>query len=116
MVYEALEVAALLMKRRIDASVINARFISPLDGSMIEDVCRHTKKIVTMEEGVLEGGFGSAILEFVERENIAGIKVRRIGLPRRFIEHGRREELFQKYNLTPDAICDVIEREVIKHG
>ena len=116
MVYTALEVAALLMKRRIDASVINARFISPLDGAAIEDVCRHTGKIVTMEEGVLKGGFGSAVLEFLERENIRGIKARRIGLPGRFIEHGRRDELFQKYNLTPDAICDVIEKEVMKNG
>jgi len=113
MVYTALEVAVLLMKRKIDAAVINARFVSPLDGSMMEDICRQTRKIVTMEEGVLEGGFGSAVLEFLERENIHGIKARRIGLPDRFIEHGRREELFQKYNLTPDAICDVIEREVI---
>ena len=113
MVYTALELAALLMKRRIDAAVVNARFINPLDGSMIEDICRHTKKIVTIEEGVLEGGFGSAVLEFLERENIHGIKVRRIGLPGRFIEHGRREELFQKYNLTPDAICDVIVKEML---
>ena len=116
MVYPALEVAALLMKRRIDASVINARFISPLDGSAIEETCRHTKKIVTMEEGVLEGGFGSAVLELLERENIHGMKVKRIGFPGRFIEHGRREELFQKYNLTPDAICDVIIKEVVNNG
>ncbi|MBI5123999.1 MAG: 1-deoxy-D-xylulose-5-phosphate synthase, partial [Candidatus Omnitrophica bacterium] len=113
MVQTALETAVLLMKRKINASVINARFITPLDGSLIEDICRATKKIVTMEEGVLEGGFGSAILEFLERENIEGIKVRRIGVPDKFIEHGRHEELFQKYNLTPDAICDVIIREVI---
>jgi 1-deoxy-D-xylulose-5-phosphate synthase len=113
MVHTALETAAMLMKKRIDASVINARFITPLDGDMIEEVCRGTKKIVTLEEGVLDGGFGSAVLEFLERENISGIKVRRIGLPQRFIEHGAREELFQKYNLTPGAICDVIEREVV---
>jgi 1-deoxy-D-xylulose-5-phosphate synthase len=113
MVYTALETAALLMKKRIDAAVINARFITPLDGEIMENICCSTKKIVTIEEGVLEGGFGSAVLEFLERENISGIKVRRIGLPSRFIEHGKREELFQKYNLTPDAICDVIMREVI---
>ena len=113
MVHTALETAALLMKKRIDAAVINARFITPLDGGMIEDVCRSTNKIVTIEEGALEGGFGSAVLEFLERENLNKIKVRRIGLPNKFIEHGKREELFQKYNLTPDAICDVIMREVI---
>ncbi len=113
MVSTALEVGALLLKKRVDAAVINARFITPLDGSLIEDICRKTKKIVVMEEGVLEGGFGSAVLEFLERENIHSVKTRRIGLPDRFIEHGKREELFAKYNLTPAAICDVIMREVI---
>jgi len=112
MVFTALEVAALLMKKGIDASVINARFVVPLDGEAIEEICRGTKKIVTIEEGVLEGGFGSAVLEFLERENLIGMKVKRIGLPRRFIEHGKREELFQKYNLTPGGICDVIIREI----
>lgn len=113
MVTTAIETAALLLKKRIDAAVINARFITPLDGSMMEDICRTTKRLVTIEEGVLEGGFGSAVLEFLEKENIHGMKVRRIGLPDRFIEHGKRSELFKKYNLTPDAICDVIIREVM---
>ncbi len=114
MVFTALEIAVALMKKRIDASVINARIITPLDGETIEEICRCTKNIVTIEEGVLEGGFGSAILEFLERENINGIKLKRIGLPGRFIEHGTRDELFRKYNLTPDAICDVIIKEVIE--
>ena len=45
--------------------------------------------------------------------NIKGVRVKRFGLPDKFIEHGKREELFKKYNLTPDAICDVIVREII---
>jgi 1-deoxy-D-xylulose-5-phosphate synthase len=65
-----------------------------------------------LEDGVLDGGFGSAVLEVLERESIKGVKVRRFGLPGIFIEHGKRAELFSKYNLTPDAICDVIEREL----
>ena len=114
MVSTAVEVSVLLSKKSISAAVINARFVTPLDADMMENICRTHKKIVTIEEGVLEGGFGSAVLEFLERENISGIRVRRFGLPGRFIEHGKREELFQKYNLTPDAICDVIIREVIR--
>ena len=113
MVQTAVETSALLMKKGVSAAVINARFVTPLDGSMLEDLCRAHKRIVTIEEGVLEGGFGSAVLEFLERENVKGVRVKRIGLPGRFIEHGKREELFQKYNLTPDAICDVIIREVM---
>jgi deoxyxylulose-5-phosphate synthase len=48
----------------------------------------------------------------MERENIKGVRVRRIGLPDAFIEHGKREELFLKYNLTPQGVCDVIVNEV----
>jgi 1-deoxy-D-xylulose-5-phosphate synthase len=113
MVSTAVEVSAILLKKKVDAAVINARFISPIDGQMIEDVCVSCKRVITMEEGVLEGGFGSAVLEFIERENIKGVRVKRFGLPDRFIEHGKRDELFKKYNLTPDAICDVIMREVM---
>lgn len=114
MVSTAVEISSLLMKEGIRAAVINARFVTPLDGSLLEEICRTHKRIVTIEEGILEGGFGSAVLEFLERENIKGMRVKRIGLPDRFIEHGKREELFQKYNLTPAAICDVIIREVME--
>jgi len=113
MVSTAVEISAILLKKRIDAAVINARFVRPIDGQMIEEVCASCKRIVTIEEGVLEGGFGSAVLEFIEKENIKGVRVKRFGLPDRFIEHGRRDELFKKYNLTPAAICDVIIREVM---
>ena len=109
----ALEVAAKLEKRKFQATVVNARFIKPLDEELLSKLSDDIKKIVTIEEGVLEGGFGSSVLEFIEKSSIKGIKIRRIGLPSRFIEHGKRKELFSKYNLTPDAICDVIMREVM---
>lgn len=110
----AMEVAQLLSKKKTEAAVINARFVKPLDKELLENICGEVKRVVTIEEGVLEGGFGSAVLEFLERENLCGVKVKRIGLPGIFIEHGKKRELFAKYNLTPDAICDVIINEVIK--
>ncbi len=113
MVETAMETAVLLAGKKVNATVVNARFIKPLDEALLRDICRGIKKIVTIEEGVLDGGFGSAVLEFLERESVGGIKVRRFGLPDKFIEHGKRSELFSKYNLTPQAICDVIMREVI---
>jgi 1-deoxy-D-xylulose-5-phosphate synthase len=113
MLETAVETAELLSKKKIGAAVVNARFIKPIDEAMISDICRSTGKVVTLEDGVLEGGFGSAVLETIERLSIKGVKVRRFGLPDRFIEHGRRSELFSKYNLTPQSICDVIIREVI---
>ena len=108
----AVKAADILAKRGIDAMVVNARFVKPIDRGLIMDICRGIKKIATLEDGVLDGGFGSAVLEVLERENIKGVKVRRFGLPDKFIEHGKRGELFLKYNLTPGAICDVIEREL----
>jgi 1-deoxy-D-xylulose-5-phosphate synthase len=109
----AIESAKLLAKNGIEATVVNARFIKPLDEELLTELADKIKKIVTIEEGVLDGGFGSSILEFMEKIAEKGVKVRRIGLPSRFIEHGKRSELFLKYNLTPTAICDVIIKEVL---
>lgn len=109
----ALEVARLLEAKKINAKVINARFIKPLDEALLAEVFGNIKKVVTIEDGVLDGGFGSAVLEFIERNHIPGMKVKRFGLPDIFVEHGRRNELFSKYNLTPQAICDVIVGEDI---
>jgi 1-deoxy-D-xylulose-5-phosphate synthase len=112
MVNTALEASEVLSKKGMEASVINARFIKPLDGQMLEDVLRDAKKIVTIEEGIINGGFGSAVLEFAERENITDLKIKCLGLPDEFIEHGSRDELLRKYHLTPDEIAATIETEM----
>jgi len=104
----ALEASELLSKKGVKAMVIDARFIKPLDRELLKVICADIKKVVTVEEGVLEGGFGSAVLEFIEKNGISGVSVARMGLPDKFIEHGTRSELLTKYNLTPEAICDVI--------
>ncbi|MCM8761276.1 MAG: 1-deoxy-D-xylulose-5-phosphate synthase, partial [Candidatus Omnitrophica bacterium] len=108
----AMRAAAALESRKINAMVINARFIKPLDEEFFERIFEDIKNIVTLEDGVIEGGFGSAVLEFIERRRIRGVRVKILGLPNKFIEHGSRQELFSKYNLTPDAVCDVIVKEV----
>ena len=109
----ALGLADLLAKKRVNATVVNARFIKPLDETLLVEIFGRIKRFITIEDGVLDGGFGSTILEFIERAHIGSIKIKRFGLPNKFIEHGRREELFSKYNLTPQAICDVIIRELV---
>lgn len=113
MVNTALQVAEILSKKGKEASVINARFIKPLDQEMLEDLARSTKRIVTLEEGISSGGFGSAVLEFFERENIRDVRVKCFGLPDQFIEHGAREELLRKYHLTPDELAAWIRSEVL---
>jgi len=113
MVNTALEVGELLSRKGIEASVINARFIKPLDGQMLEDVFRKVKKIITIEEGIASGGFGTAVLEFMEREKINNVEIRCLGLPDEFIEHGKREELLRKYHLTPDEVAATIENDIL---
>jgi 1-deoxy-D-xylulose-5-phosphate synthase len=112
MVNTALLASEILSRKGIEAAVVNARFIKPLDKEMLEELVRTTRKIFTMEEGITSGGFGSAVLEFCERENINSRKIRCLGLPDEFIEHGEREELLRKYHLTPDGIASTIESEL----
>ncbi|MEA3489636.1 MAG: 1-deoxy-D-xylulose-5-phosphate synthase [Candidatus Omnitrophota bacterium] len=112
MVNTALMASAVLSKKGIEATVVNARFIKPLDKQTLEDLAHGAKRIFTIEEGVIDGGFGSAVLEFFEKENISNVKIRCLGLPDEFIEHGAREELLRKYHLTPDEIAATIEAEL----
>ncbi|MBL7068655.1 MAG: 1-deoxy-D-xylulose-5-phosphate synthase, partial [Candidatus Omnitrophica bacterium] len=88
MVSYALEAAEILKKDRVSVEVVNARFVKPLDESLLEDVLSRIKKIVTIEEGVISGGFGSAVAEFIEREKIKDITLEMVGLPDEFVEHG----------------------------
>ncbi|MFH1798903.1 MAG: 1-deoxy-D-xylulose-5-phosphate synthase [Candidatus Omnitrophota bacterium] len=112
MVNPALEASEILSKRALEAEVINARFITPLDSRMLEDIAKTRKSIFILEEGIISGGFSSAVLEFFQRENITGLKIKTIALPDEFIEHGKREELLRKYHLTPDEIAATIEAEL----
>ena len=111
MVSIAIKAADLLSSKGKEATVINARFIKPLDKETIGDVAKHIKNVVTLEEGVASGGFGSAVLELFEEEKINNIKIKRIGLPDHFITHGKREELFKEYHMTADEICNTIQKE-----
>jgi len=112
MVAPALKAAEELNKIA-SVKVINARFVKPLDEELLEAVLSHTKKIVTIEEGVINGGFGSAVAEFIEREKIKDITLEMIGLPDAFVEHGKREELLNKYNLSAEGIINLIKAELL---
>jgi 1-deoxy-D-xylulose-5-phosphate synthase len=107
MVYPAREAAQKLG----DARVINARFIKPLDRKLIINGIKGAERIVTVEEGVLNGGFGSAILELLSDEGIS-TPVLRLGLPDEFIEHGKREQILDQYGLTAEKIYQRIKRNL----
>ena len=108
-VYPALEAAALLKGKGIGASVINARFVKPLDRELIIGEARRTGHLITVEENALQGGFGSAVLELLEEERITGVNIKRIGIPDRFIEQGSQSQLRKDLGLDGTGIATATE-------
>ena len=105
-VHTALLAAEELEKQGIKATVVNARFVKPLDEELIERLAKEIGKLVTIEENVLIGGFGSAVLELISNKGLTDVKVKRLGLPDRFIEHGSQEVLRKKVGLDVDSVID----------
>jgi len=112
-VYPALEAATLLEKDGIMVTVVNARFVKPLDRELILSVVRECGVVVTVEENALQGGFGSAVLELLSDERLTGFKVKRIGIPDRFIEHGTQAELRNMLGLDATGIAAVVKKLVL---
>jgi 1-deoxy-D-xylulose-5-phosphate synthase len=104
MVYPAIEAAKLAEGKGINSIVVNSRFAKPLDEELILKLAKSAEKIVTIEEGVLEGGFGSAVAELL-LDNGINKPIKRIGLPSKFIEHGKRSEILDMYGLTAEKIA-----------
>ena len=110
---EALKASTLLKVKGIKAAVINARFVKPLDTVMLKSAAKRYKTIIVVEENMLAGGFGSAILEYY---NAGGIKanVKLLGLPDKFIEHGPRSLLLKKYGISGEGIAAAVEEALGK--
>ena len=104
-VYPALEAAALLKQKGIFASVVNARFIKPMDGDLILSQARKTGCMITVEENALLGGFGSAVLELLSDAGMTGVRVKRLGIPDRFIEQGSQSQLRADLGLDAAGIA-----------
>ncbi len=108
----ALAAAKRLSEEGFNIKVINARFVKPLDEELILNTAATIKKIITVEENVLQGGFGSAVLELLAEKNITGVRVKRLGLPDEFVHHASQAEQRDKYALNEDGIIRAI-REMI---
>jgi 1-deoxy-D-xylulose-5-phosphate synthase len=93
-----------LATKGIEATVVNARFAKPLDKPLITELAGRIKKVITVEENVISGGFGSSVLNMLQEEGLSDVKVVNIGLPDRFIEHGTQELLRGKYGLDEEGI------------
>lgn len=103
----AAEVAQIFKRDGIVASVVDARFIKPLDAKGLAELCSHAKYLVTIEDNSLLGGFGSAIAELLVDNNIK-VKMLRVGIPDEFIEHGRVDQLFDLLNMDAESIVESI--------
>ncbi len=103
-VIPSLKAADMLIKDGIYASVINARFIKPIDSALITSLTQKIKRIITVEENVLAGGFGSAVLECLNEAEIKDVSLKRIGINDTFVEHGSQKVLREKYYLDEYGI------------
>jgi 1-deoxy-D-xylulose-5-phosphate synthase len=112
MVGPALAAADLLEARGVSAGVVDSRFVKPLDEAALREAARQTPRLVTVEENVLAGGFGSAVAECLSALEsvstlgaIEGVQMLKLGLPDRFVEHGPPELLRELSGLSPSGIC-----------
>ncbi|MBM7664187.1 1-deoxy-D-xylulose-5-phosphate synthase [Solibacillus kalamii] len=98
----ALKAAEQLAYQGIDVRVVNARFIKPMDEVMLHEIMQENLPILTIEESLLQGGFGSAVLEFAFDKKYRNVQIERIGIPDEFIEHGEVDLLLEEINVTAE--------------
>lgn len=110
----ALEAAELLEKEDISVRVVNARFIKPLDNDMMHQILGSNLPVLTIEESVLMGGFGSAVLEFANDHDYQNAKIDRMGIPDQFIEHGSVNELLREIGMTTENVVERVQKLVPK--
>jgi 1-deoxy-D-xylulose-5-phosphate synthase len=101
----ALRAAEDLVPLGINAAVVNARFVKPLDKDLFRDLLNRVPRVITVEDHMIGGGFGSALVEFLADEGISGVSVKRLGVPDRFIAHGTQDELRKICGFDKDAIA-----------
>jgi 1-deoxy-D-xylulose-5-phosphate synthase len=111
-VLPSLRAADVLAEAGISAAVINARFLKPLDGDLMGDWAARTGRVLTVEENVLQGGFGSAVLELLQEKGLHEVRVKRLGIPDRFVEHGPQAILRARYGIDEGGIVSGVRQLV----
>jgi 1-deoxy-D-xylulose-5-phosphate synthase len=118
-VYPTLKAAEILEEKGISAAVINARFVKPLDVDLLMKWARKTGVVITVEENALQGGFGSAVLEMFEEQGFFPKRIKRLGLPDKFIPHGKQSQLRRLVGIDAESIAQTAEtlvRGIGSHG
>ncbi|MBF2073644.1 MAG: 1-deoxy-D-xylulose-5-phosphate synthase [Synechococcales cyanobacterium C42_A2020_086] len=115
MVYPAMQAAEILSEHGIEATVINARFAKPLDTELILPLARQVKRVVTLEEGCLMGGFGSAVAESLLDHEVM-VPITRLGVPDILVDHAKPEESLADLQLTAPQIAERIRQVMQPHA
>jgi 1-deoxy-D-xylulose-5-phosphate synthase len=119
-VYPSLQAAALLDAEGIGVTVVNSRFVVPLDEELIGDLALRHRALMTVEENVVAGGFGSAVLEFLHARDCLPPRAHCLGIPARFVEHSPQAVLRRKYRLDPEGIAQevkaILHHRILRHG
>ena len=113
-VQKALGAAELLAERGLDVTVADARFAKPLDTGLLAQLAAEHDLLVTLEEGVLQGGFGTAVWEALSEGPGARTRILRIGMPDRYVTHGAPNLLHEEVGFTPERIAERIEAAVLE--
>jgi 1-deoxy-D-xylulose-5-phosphate synthase len=108
MVEKAIGAISSLKKENINPTLVNVRFVKPIDEETILDVTSRAKLIIIIEESACIGGLGDAILEIIYRNNMDNKIIKHIALPDRFIRHGKTEDLRKECNMTEEHIYNII--------
>jgi 1-deoxy-D-xylulose-5-phosphate synthase len=113
MVYPAMQAAEILSEHGIEATVINARFVKPLDTELILPLAKQIGRVVTLEEGCLMGGFGSAVAEALLDADIV-VPVKRIGVPDILVDHATPDQSFAELGLSSPQIAETVLQAFFK--
>jgi 1-deoxy-D-xylulose-5-phosphate synthase len=99
----------------VEPTVADARFAKPLDAELVEELAAEHELLVTVEENVLAGGFGSGVLEHLaDRDRLGGTRVLRVGLPDRYVTHGKPALLREEVGLTAGAVAERVAHAVLE--
>ena len=105
MVNRAMEVSKILEENHIEAEVINARFLKPIDEETIIESIIKTKNVITIEDNIIDGGLGTVVSELIIKNNLNDIKMKKFGYPDEFIKHATPDEIEKKYGLDAKSIA-----------
>ncbi len=110
---KALDAAELLAEREIHVTVADARFAKPIDAALMAELAAEHDLLVTVEEGVLHGGFGSAVWETLNDAGAGAVRILRVGLPDRYVTHGSPALLHTEVGFTPERIAERVETAIL---